>query len=333
MGIPAPYLGMENGKRIYGPRTVLCSTDVTRYELHQAYDLAVDGHQQAYTVSWLMKCYEQSDHVRKKLTVRTRKEYESYMSLISSFPTPDGLNLGAQPLKFIKRTTIRDYLDNYRNGSATISANHHVQFLKAAWNYVSERDDLVPPNPCLRVRLNQQSPRNRYVTDQDLQAYKNLCSYRSYMPLAMELAYLCRLRANEVYSLRTEHVLKDGLRIFRGKGSMGEITLWTLRLRKVVEDCQNWNKCIRGVSILSPWFLHDRKGCKYTMSNHKSQWARLQKAADAAGLERFNFHDLKAKGYTDQEIQDAGHMSQKMHKVYDRRGRMVRPPDGELPLD
>jgi hypothetical protein len=55
--------------------------------------------------------------------------------------------------------------------------------------------------------------------------------------------------------------------------------------------------------------------------------------ADQRGLERFNFHDLKAKGYTDQKVQAAGHMSPKMHAVYDRKGRLVEGPNGELDFD
>lgn len=66
----------------------------------------------------------------------------------------------------------------------------------------------------------------------------------------------------------------------------------TPRLRKAVENCLKWNQCINGASILSPWFPHD----------------------------------LKAKGYTDQEIQDAGHLSRKIHKVYDHRGHMAVQP-------
>jgi len=38
---------------------------------------------------------------------------------------------------------------------------------------------------------------------------------------------------------------------------------------------------------------------------------------------------VAAKGYTDQEKQDAGHKSDKMAKVYDRKGRLVMPADGE----
>lgn len=42
-----------------------------------------------------------------------------------------------------------------------------------------------------------------------------------------------------------------------------------------------------------------------------------------------NFLKKISKGYTDQKEQDAGHMSLKMHKVYNRKGCVVQPADGE----
>jgi len=48
-----------------------------------------------------------------------------------------------------------------------------------------------------------------------------------------------------------------------------------------------------------------------------------------AGNERFTYHDIKACGYSDQKVQDAGHRSEKMHKVYNRKMRVVIPPGGE----
>ena len=37
--------------------------------------------------------------------------------------------------------------------------------------------------------------------------------------------------------------------------------------------------------------------------------------------------DLKAAGYSDQKKQDAGHKSEKMHRVYNRKLRIVEPAE------
>ncbi len=47
----------------------------------------------------------------------------------------------------------------------------------------------------------------------------------------------------------------------------------------------------------------------------------------AHGHERFTFHDLKAKGYSDQEKPDAGHKSIQMDAVYLRKLKPVLPPE------
>lgn len=78
----------------------------------------------------------------------------------------------------------------------------------------------------------------------------------------------------------------------------------------------------------------DRFGEAMTCSNGKSQWTRaMAKAMDLESselTEPFHFHDIKAKGYTDQIEQDAGHKSPSMHKVYNRKARLVVPADGQL---
>lgn len=328
-----PYLGVVDGKKKYARRTVLCPITSPDHFLIQRYN-EVTGKDHSYTVRWLMEEYVKSPHVQEKLGGRTRDDYAAYVDIISRYPTKDGRSLGEQPLRAIKPTTIRAYLDKYtdRNGRhAPVAADRHVQFFKAAWNYISERDDQVSrDNPCEGVRLNGTGTRDRYVKDKELKRYIKLANsghQPSMLPLAMEIAYLCRLRANEVYALKKKHIKKGGLKVRRGKGSKSEITRWTPRLRDAVNACLDFN-----ADVESDWLIHNKLGNPITMSNHKSQWQRLKAKAEVKGWKTFTFHDLKAKGYTDQKNQDAGHKSKKMHAVYDRRGRLVDPADGELPL-
>jgi integrase len=318
------YIGVVDGKKKYTPRTILCSIKAPTSELFLAYDNMVENKGRS-TVKWLLTQYQTSPHVKSKPS-RTRGDYDDYLRIICGYQTLDGLTLGEQPLSIIRKTTIRAYLDKYKGGKAPIAANRHVQYLRAAWNWAVQRHDGLPENPCEKVTLNKAGVRDRYVTDEEFTQYKEMCHDKSVMPLAMEIAYLCRLRANEVYSIQKSHVGKIGLRVFRGKGSKGEITRWTVRLRSAVDACLARDRD-------SELLLTNEKGGQVTMSNHKSQWQRLQVIADKNQYERFTFHDLKAKGYTDQDVQDAGHMSPKMHKVYDRKGRVVEPANGELSFE
>lgn len=221
------YLGLVGGKKTYAKRVRLCSLNAPVSRLYEAYDRVVNSETKKYTIAWLMNEYMTSPHVQS-LPTKTREDYNIYQRSLAGYPTKDGKTLGVQLLTRLHSPDVRRFLDKYRDGKYPVAANRRIQFLKAAWNYVAQRDAQVPRvNPCQNVTLNKEEARDRYVTDTELEKYKSLCSSRSYLPLAMELAYLCRLRANEVYSIEIIHIEKAGLRVFRGKGSRGEITKWT----------------------------------------------------------------------------------------------------------
>jgi integrase len=317
------YLGVVDGKARFGPDVYLCQADAAPSQIHAAYERITQADNHG-TLEWLLSEYHESKRFRE-LSPRSRHDYADYKRLITTYKMTNGRPFGEAPLSCIKRTTIRGYRDKY---GAPTAANRHLQYLSAAWNWGLEWYDWLNENPCKGVKLNPEKSRTTYITDAQYEAKLALCSPRSFLPLAMELAYLCRLRANEVYAIKREHIEERGLRVFRGKGSLGELTLWTPRLRAAVDACKQWNAGAPS-PISGAYLIHDKRGRAYTMSNHKSQWQRLKIKADAAGLDSWTFHDLKAKGVTDQERPDAGHLSPKMRAVYDRKGRPVMPADGE----
>ena len=118
----------------------------------------------------------------------------------------------------------------------------------------------------------------------------------------MELAYLCRGRYSEVMGLHSSHVGEDGLTVLRAKGSEGEITLWSERLRAAVSD-------VNGGEYIC---------YRYSKSAFRSAWRRLQGKMESAGIEPFPFHDLKAKGISDHDQNFGGHRSQSMRQTYVR---------------
>lgn len=316
------YLGVVDGKAKFGPDIPLCKVDDPPSKLNLEYEKITQ--EARGTLDWLLQQYHDSKRFTE-LSQRSQCDYADYRRIITGYRMANGRRFGDAPLERIGRTTIRGYRDKY---GAPTAANRHIQYLKAAWNWGLEWHEWLPENPCIGVRLNKETPRDTYVTDAQYEAKLALCGPRSFMPLAMEGAYLCRLRANEVYAIKRSQIEEKGLRVFRGKGSKGEITLWTPRLRAWVDACKRWN-ADAPTPIGGGHLLHDKRGKPYTMSNHKSQWQRLQVKARAAGLEEWTFHDLKAKGVSDQEKPDAGHLSPKMAAVYDRKGRPVMPADGE----
>lgn len=312
------YLGMFEGKARFARDVYLCALDAPLSELHAAYEQATASDDRG-TLAWLLNQYHDSAQF-DDLAERTRADYLDYKRLICGYTMANGRTFGEAPLDRVRRTTIRGYLDKY---GAPIAANRHVQYIKAAWNWALERYDWMPENPCSGVKLNRQTARNRYVDQVEFQAFKATTS--GAIPVFMELAYLCRARWSEIAALRNSDILDDGLRLVRKKGSEGEITAWTPRLLAAVDAAKAFNPAAP-TPLAGGYLLHTDKGQPIRRNAFQSAWGRAMRKWVANGGERFTFHDLKAAGYSDQRKQDAGHLSDKMHKTYSRKLRIVEPP-------
>lgn len=178
------------------------------------------------------------------------------------------------------------------------------------------------PNPCIGVDLNKERPRDKYVTPEEyLIVYQAALSMRNPMfAYALEIAYLCRARRGEVFSMTFDNVLENGLLLNRGKGSRSDVILWSNRLRSAVEGCKNIYPNAP-TPIMGGFLLHNSNGKQYAESALNSAWQRVMvKAKEKFGLRtHFTFHDIKAAGCTDAEFENAGsHKTKKMEAIYDR---------------
>lgn len=312
-----PYLGKENGKTKWGKPVRLAALDAPLSEVWKAYELATG--KRTDTLTWLLTEYNASAAF-KECAPATQVHYEKYFTALTEKKTKSGKAFGDFELNLITRKVIQRYLDNEK---AKVAANRRIQYLKAAWNWGINRLDGVPDNnPCIGVQLNKERPRDKYVTPEEyLMVYRAGLSMRNPMfAYALEIAYLCRARRGEVFSMTQEDILEDGLMLNRGKGSRSEVILWSSRLKNAVEGCKaiypNAPTPIKGA-----YLLHDKTGKRYAESALNSAWQRvMKKAKDHYGLKtHFTFHDIKAAGCTDAEFENAGgHKTKKMEAIYDR---------------
>lgn len=263
------------------------------------------------TLRWLLDLYLEEVTT---LAPRTLEDYHRYVETTCGF---DG-NFGQAPLSRISMRTIRAYLDNY---PASVMANRHVQFIKAAWNFVLERRD-IPGNPCLGVRLNPEEARDRYVNpDEYALAYRFASEQRvPHLAVAMEFAYLLLARKAEVPGLRQEDILERGILVRRRKKSQSEVTLWSPRLEAAAAAAGGLHP-----TTSSPWVLHNADGQPIRARQVTESWKRLMRRVVAEGVEPFTFHDLKAAGITDHPNKHGGHKSAKMRAAYDRLPADVKP--------
>ncbi len=319
------YLGVVDGRATYAPDVYLCPVSASKSAFWKAYEQATG--ERSDTLRWMLTKYSESSKFQA-LGKRTQEDYLSYIERICQRPIPDTkLVFGDAALSDISMRTIRDYLDKYRSPAdelAPIAANRHIQMLKAAWNWARQYYDQVPANPCEGVLLNKQTARDRYVSREEFTNFK--ATTKGYIPIFMELAYLCRARWSEIAALKIADIRSEGLRLARGKGSKGEITAWTPRLSAAVAAAQAFNAKAPS-PIAGAYLIHDKRGLPINQDSFQTAWGRAMRKWVAEGNERFTFHDLKAAGYTDQKIQDAGHKSKKMDAVYNRKLRVVEPAE------
>jgi integrase len=74
--------------------------------------------------------------------------------------------------------------------------------------------------------------------------------------------------------------------------------------------------------------IRGQSGQQVTEEGFQTLWQRLMVKASEAGVERFTFHDLKAKGVSDtigDKQQASGHKTAAMVGVYDRKLNEVKP--------
>lgn len=263
------------------------------------------------TLEWLLRAFMKAPKL-KPLEPRTLKHYEYYVEAISAKPLKNGGRFGDVALRKLSRAVIAGYRD--KMADTPIQANRHLQFLSAVFTWAVEQEHITD-NYAKGVRRFEQKARSRYIEDWEFELVQKLAP--DYVAIAMELAYLMRARRAEVLAIRREDLLPDGILLRRAKGSQAEVTQWSDRLRAAVRAAESLHP-----ATISPWLLHNKDGSQIKAEAFGSAWGRLMAKAKLA--ERFTFHDIKAKGVTDDEEGWAGHKSERMREIYERKARLKK---------
>ena len=177
----------------------------------------------------------QQTHTWNKLSPLTKKDYLNCHHTIITRDTSTG-KLGDVPLNKWTVGLIRKYRDKRAEESES-RANKELSYIKRlfAWAYEYEK---VPINPGTGIKKISIAPRQHYAEDRDYNYLLNIAKKSGYwyVPFAMELAYLCRMRMSEVLDLTDANELDNGLIIHRRKGSKTNITEWQPRLRAIWDE-------------------------------------------------------------------------------------------------
>lgn len=312
-----PHLGQ--GK--LGKDIKLCPETALISEVWQRYESITCVSAPRKTIDWLFQQYLTSGQHSAK-SVKTRKEYEKNARTLSNTITKNNILFGQLDAERITPGVIRKYIDAR---DKKVSANREVAFMSVCFSWAVERD-LLKTNPCKEVRRNSEKARTRYVTDTEYQQIYNMAAQWPHIQCAMELAYMCRMRLCEVLDLKKSDIIDTGLHIRRRKGSRDNITVWNPRLEAVIKACEKLPKTHADITDIH--LIRGQTGDKLTVSGFQTMWQRLMVKAAENGLERYTFHDLKAKGISDttgDKQQASGHRTAAMIDTYDRKLAEVKP--------
>ncbi len=185
---------------------------------------------------------------------------------------------------------------------AAVRANREVALLSNLMNLAIERGEL-DLNPCKQVRRNKERPRKKAPKAETLETFlKWAWSRKGQAPILAGMAEFASLAGNrgvEFRELTFPQVGEVVTRLIRAKQRGGETEqiveevemsamLLDLmdRMRKLAKDSRHG------------WVFPNAKGNAYTAQAFKLGFARLKKAARAAGALsaelNFTFHDLRA---------------------------------------
>lgn len=216
------------------------------------------------------------------------------------------------------------YLHRYRGAKAPTRANREITFLQAVMGQARQQG-IIKDNPCVGVERNEESPRERLVTDLELLRWCKMAWRWSdagkRVALAAAIAYLTGKAQGQILKLHKNQLSDEGIYFGGRKKGAATLVRWSKRLRRYVEASKAMPS-----TIDSMYVVHAQTGTPYTSRGFKTFVQRLMKMWVEAGNERFTFHDLRAKAVTDVVEQGrkaselTGHRNEATPaRVYDRR--------------
>jgi len=219
---------------------------------------------------------------------------------------------------------IARYLD-IRGAKAPVRANREISLLSHIFSYAM-RWGMTDTNPCIGVAKHTEKGRDRYVTDDEFEAVKNLAS--PLIAALMEFAYLTALRKGDILTMRLDQITDEGIWVKQSKTGAKQLYVWTPGLLEAVTKVKQLHKVVRGLHLFCT-----RRGQPYTDAGIKAMWNRLQVKWAESGGNRFTFHDIRAKALTDAKRLGmdaqamAGHATQAMteHYIKQREFKRVTP--------
>jgi integrase len=220
----------------------------------------------------------------------------------------------------IRPVHVAQYHDK-RGRASPIAANRELALMSHLMRF-AVRIGRCDTNPCETIQRHPESPRDRYVTNDEYNAV--WIAAAPHLRVLMDLAFLTGQRQGDLVKLTREQLQADGIHFKQGKVGRKLIIAWSDNLRAVITAAGELSAIVNTTYVIC-----SRKGQPYTSSGIQSAWQKLMRRCIAEGIlsERFTFHDLRAKAGTDDaDGRLLGHMDERtLKRVYRRKPQTFKP--------
>lgn len=214
----------------------------------------------------------------------------------------------------------------YKNRGKNRTARKEVAALSAVMSW-ARREGLgeVKQNPLLGIGFPTSKPRDRYVTDEEF------CAVRDVAPpmvrFAMNIALITAARQKDILRLDRKQVASGLLHVQQSKGGK--------RIDYPVAGSleENISAALAIAPQVRQFVIVNRAGKPYTRDGFQSLWQRAMIKAFPNKADRFTFHDIRAKSLSDAKTLEearirAGHSDSKITQtVYRRRAEVATVQD------
>lgn len=297
----------------------LCDKTSTQAQVWTAWEALINDRPDDSLFAGLVERFFQSGDFFE-LAAETQKDYRKYSQKILAV-------FGQMPPDNIKPEHVRKYLDK-RGVKSRTQANREKAFMSRVYRWAYERG-YSKGNPTKGVKQFKETARDRYITNEEYSALFSV------VRIAMELAYLCCARQNDVLEMKKSQLMAEGILIKQSKTSVAQIKGWSDRLTDAVNMAKNLPL---NSGMISLYIIHQPSGHKYTRDGFNSRWRKAKEEAREKFPHLsfdFTFHDLKAKGISDLEGNlyekqaISGHKNVEQTARYDRKIAVVPVVGGQ----
>lgn len=302
----------------------LCDKTSTQAQVWTAWDALLNNqHDNSLLTGLIERFFKSGDFF--ELASETQKDYRKYSKKIIEV-------FGKMPPDTIKPEHIRRYMDK-RGVKSRTQANREKAFMSRVYRWGYERG-FVKNNPTKGVRQYKEVSRDRYITTEEYQSLYSVAP--DMVKVAMELAYLCCARQNDVLEMKKSQFVDEGILIKQSKTSVAQIKAWSPRLIAALDLAKSLPL---NAGLSSLYVIHQPTGGKYTRDGFNSRWRKAKIDAQEKYPHLsfdFTFHDLKAKGISDlqgslyEKQAISGHKNVEQTARYDRKIAVVPVVGGQV---